>query len=489
MSLYLDLTVRFLTDRYHGDDWPPSPARLFQALVAGAKTGPVATRWQARHESAFEWLERCSHPEIFARPSIEGQSYILFVPNNSWDNKSLKQYEHTKTSKLVRPRILKDHQLGHPDLLYRWQLEDVPEIHFHVEALDELASRLRALGWGIDFAAACVNSVSDPAAPSSLERFIPDTSGDIPLPTPRPGLLRHLDDCHRAFKTRITAKGVNSNTRPSEFGQAIYRNSAAAPGRRCVAFDLKQLDDAAFAIFPWHQAQIVAAMLRHTAKEAMTEEEMDSAWIDSYICGHTETRDLGHRLSYVPLPSIGHRHADGGIRRVMIVEPPSPTPADREALDLLAIKLPGRILTDHGSTERALLSPPKNTSSVLPFYVRKPKQESTVWESVTPVCLHGFNTSRGDISLAKTNRLLCQAFETAGFSAANIASLTFQPAPYWGGCAAAGRIRVPDHLSKWPKLHVRVEFLSPIRGPVLAGIGRHYGIGLFAARYKPIEDS
>lgn len=483
MPDYLDLTVRFLTDRYHGRDWPPSPARLFQALVAGAKTGPVAAHWEDRHQSALEWLERQENPEIFARASAEGRVYTLYVPNNSLDANR----ENTSTSKEVHPRILKDHELGQPDLLYRWCLEGTSEIRQHATSLDELASRLRALGWGIDFAAACVNSASNPTTPALLERFVLDTSGNIPLPAPRPGLLQHLDDCHRAFKDRITAKGVNPNTRPSEFGQARYRNASIAPGRRCVAFDLKQLDEDAFAIFPWHQTQIVAAWLRHAAKEAMTEEKMDSAWIGSYICGHTEAQDLGHRLSYVPLPSIGHQHADGGIRRVMIVEPPSPTSADREALDLLTIKLSGRILTDDGGTPRALLAPPENTSAVLPFYIRRLNCEAAVWESVTPVCLHGFNTLRGEISLPKTNRLLCQAFETAGFAAANISSLTFQPAPYWDGCAAAGRIGVPDHLKKWPKLHVRAEFKQSVRGPVLAGLGRHYGIGLFAATIKNRE--
>ena len=68
------------------------------------------------------------------------------------------------TSKPVHPRILKDHEVGQPDLLYRWQLNYTPEIRRHAEALDELASRLRALGWGIDFAAACGgDSVSHPA--------------------------------------------------------------------------------------------------------------------------------------------------------------------------------------------------------------------------------------------------------------------------------------------------------------------------------------
>lgn len=472
MALYLDLTIRFLTDRYHGGDWPPSPARLFQALVAGAKAGPANASWEARHQSAMEWLEQRPNPEIFARPNLEGQKYTLFVPNNSLD----KNRQNTKTSKLVQPRIMTNHALGQPDLLYRWRFEETTASREHVLALDEVASRLRALGWGVDFAAACIECIASPATPGSLVRFAPDTAGDIPLRTAQLGLLKHLDDSHRAFKNRITSKGVDPYTRPVNFGHAFYRNTAVAPGRRFIAFTLEQLDGGVFAV-PWHRGQVVAAMVRHAAKEAMIQEEMDSAWVDSYICGHTDTQDLGHRLSYLPLPSIGHQHSDGGIRRVLIVEPPSPTPADRECLDLLAIKLAGVTLTDHFGAPRAILVSPENTRTVLPFY----KREAAVWESVTPVCLHGFNASRRELSLTKTNRLLCQAFDAAGFPTSSIIELNFQPAPYWGGCGAAGRIGVPGHLAKWPKLHVRVRFNRRVSGPVLAGIGRHYGIGVFAA--------
>lgn len=34
----LCISVTFLTGRYHGEEWPPSPARLFQALVAAVMT-------------------------------------------------------------------------------------------------------------------------------------------------------------------------------------------------------------------------------------------------------------------------------------------------------------------------------------------------------------------------------------------------------------------------------------------------------------------
>lgn len=46
------------------------------------------------------------------------------------------------------------------------------------------------------------------------------------------------------------------------------------------------------------------------------------------------------------------------------------------------------------------------------------------------------------------------------------------------------QLRVPEHLKKWPRYHVAIGFRDPIVGPVLIGIGRHYGIGLFAAPPK-----
>jgi CRISPR-associated protein Csb2 len=160
----------------------------------------------------------------------------------------------------------------------------------------------------------------------------------------------------------------------------------------------------------------------------------------------------------------------------MIVEPPEAS-VDAEALDLLRIKLPGWILTDERGTDCAVLAPLREERKVLPFYTRKAK----VWQTVTPVILHGYNAARGRISLTKTDRLLCQAFDAAGFPESLIDSIKFQAAPFWAGSGAANAIRVPRHLSNWPRLHVRVEFKEALAGPVLAGLGRHCGIGVFAA--------
>ncbi|MBZ5678348.1 MAG: type I-U CRISPR-associated protein Cas5/Cas6 [Acidobacteriia bacterium] len=474
MALQLQLTVRFLADRYHGNDWPPSPARLFQALVAGMKTGAARRELGQPHKRALEWLERLNPPEILAGRHQQGKEYTLFVPNNSLDS----QRKSTKTSKVVRPHRLVDHTLGKPDVVYRWRFPEEPGMRERVDALDEIAARLRTLGWGVDFAMACAELSDASAPPPLLDHFVPDAAGEMQLPLPQAGFLDHLDACHEAFTHRITKAGVNPYTRPTRFGRARYHNRALAPSRRFIAFELEQPEGGPFTS-RWDETQTIAAMVRHAAGVALKKESMDQAWIDTFVLGHNRPDDLGHRLSYVPLPSIGHQHSDGSVRRLLVIEPPSVAPGDREALDLLEVKLVGWILTEsEDGPARAVLAPMRDRTKVLPFYTRA----ATVWETVTPIVLHGFNAARGQISLTKTDRLLCQAFEAAGFAERGIENFTFQIAPYWGGCGAAGTIRVPRHLAKWPRIHVRVTFKQPVKGPVWAGIGRHYGLGLLAAR-------
>src|SRR4051794_20472080 len=135
MPQHLDLTIRFLTDRYHGrgDDWPPSPARLYQALVAGAKAGATGTRWSNRQERALEWLERLGPPEIFARTAANGKAYTIYVPNNSLGADKTS----TKTSKAVYPRIVARQILGEPDVVYRWPIEDEGIAHENLPILDQ----------------------------------------------------------------------------------------------------------------------------------------------------------------------------------------------------------------------------------------------------------------------------------------------------------------------------------------------------------------
>jgi CRISPR-associated protein Csb2 len=416
-------------------------------------------------------MEGLGAPDILARPGYDAHGYTIYVPNNSLDDG-----RSTKTSKRVAPKILAGHSPGDPDVIYRWRVPDPDVARVHLPALDELSACLRALGWGIDFAAAMTGLDEVDAAGDGLELFTPDARGGVSLRVPTGGLLTHLTECHEAFQHRISNKGVDPYTRPTRFGQARYLRARSWRPRRWIAFEMQTVEGGPFAA-RWDQAQTVAAWLRHAAAEALLQEELDKAWVDSFVLGHTTADDLGHRLSFVPLPSVGHQHSDGGIRRVLVVEPADASGMDAEALDLLRVKLSGRALVGEGEKKPcAVLVPPADDSKVFPFFLRS----AQVWKTVTPVILHGHNAARGRISLVKTDRLLRQAFDEAGIPESLIQEITFQRAPYWPGCEAAADIRAPRHLAQWPRLHVCAEFHEPVGGPVLAGIGRHCGIGVFA---------
>ena len=111
------MTVRWLDDRYHGllgregpPEWPPSPFRLFQALVAGiARQGGLSSASQA-----LEWLESLNAPIILAPPSRPGQIVQRFVPNNDGD--AVPDRQDRLTGKTSQPTLM----LDSPEIHYLW---------------------------------------------------------------------------------------------------------------------------------------------------------------------------------------------------------------------------------------------------------------------------------------------------------------------------------------------------------------------------------
>ena len=72
MMRYLSMSVTFLDPLFHGrgdgdvPEWPPSPMRLFQAMLAASRVGCHNREWSDKHAAAFRWLERRKPPDIVA---------------------------------------------------------------------------------------------------------------------------------------------------------------------------------------------------------------------------------------------------------------------------------------------------------------------------------------------------------------------------------------------------------------------------------------
>ena len=120
------IELRLLADRYHGrDDWPPSPFRLFQALVAGAYGG----RWRAESEddkdAAFRWLERLAPPLVAAPPKRALAATTYFVPNHDLDavGGDPRRVSEIRVGKVIRPLMF---DAAGP-ILYAWPSDDGEE--------------------------------------------------------------------------------------------------------------------------------------------------------------------------------------------------------------------------------------------------------------------------------------------------------------------------------------------------------------------------
>lgn len=92
MSHHLCISVTFLDRLFHGkgDDepeWPPSPLRLLQALLAGARTGCRGADWSEIRAETFRWLGKRQPPLIIAPAALRASRHTLFVPNNHGDRK------------------------------------------------------------------------------------------------------------------------------------------------------------------------------------------------------------------------------------------------------------------------------------------------------------------------------------------------------------------------------------------------------------------
>src|ERR1017187_2353967 len=312
------ISVTFLTGRYHGEEWPPSPARLYQALVAAVMTCGNQ-EFAGIVEPALRWLEGQTPPVIRCCEAEQLSKFRIAVPNNDmdvvaweWQQGRHKDVATLKTMKQVAPWHVPE---AGPHVQYIWRLDSNPA-ETPTEPLRTAARMLHTLGWGIDMAYADVTP--EQAGGDVYERAV---SGERRM-SPMAGTLDDLKAAYQRFQVRSTGKGVDSSTRPSMLLSQPYQR-VGEEYRPAICFRLMKAEDPTKTqAVPWEDCQKVAAWLRHRAAKEL-ENECDEATVTGYVQGHLDSMDAdkSRRISYVPLPTIYGRHADGLIRRAMIVEP------------------------------------------------------------------------------------------------------------------------------------------------------------------------
>ena len=533
----LCISLRFLQSMCHtrGDleqpEWPPSPLRVFQSLVAAS-----AARWNERENiehaaAALRWIEQQSPPLIIAahgEPALV--KYRLYVPDNvgdkvaaSWSRGRDATIADYRTEKEVRPiHLARDGDAVH----YLWPLADPGSEFANYRAVLLAAARsITHVGWGADMVAACATVISEEDADKLKgERWRPASDAEGKgLRVPIKGTLDDLVARHHAFLNRIRPDGFHPVPPLSTFDVVGYSRSTDPPQRPFAAFSLLKPDASGFRPFGAVQHTVtVAAMMRHAAGSDAVANAL--GWppekVARFVLGHGEAHGEPHipvagpRLAFIPLPSIeprgsGRAEVVGSVRRALLTV--FGGDANEDILRLARLLSGAELIAEGQVSPVAWLSQIKNPYSdrVLPRYIDR----SSTWATVTPVILPGYDDPRrlrrrlfankgqglghsdeiGQKHMlekldSRIDFLLRKAIRQAGYSQdlAQAAGIEWRGVGFWPGTDLGVRYNYPEKLRRFRRLHARITWRDAsgrslmMPGPICLGGGRFHGLGLFA---------
>lgn len=534
--MHYQVSVSLLDGTYHGQtdgglEWPPSPLRIFQAVVATAHRfhGPELP---ADVVEALDWFSDLSPPEIDAPPAHAGMPVRVAVPNNAMDIPARRWASGNYFSgdanpakqnalKTIRPNYIGDQvSTGNMEsILFRWTPSELPSDQIQ-ETLGALLSHVTSVGWGRDHVVVhgkLITKASDIS--SKVEQWVPTSRGPISLRVPRPGTYLALQTRHREFASRVDVSGKGRLSPVSKLNANAYRTQAygcegKGHSKLVAVVEFRDPQTQNFQVFPFNKTLEVAAMLRAATNDAAFRSGWNEDKIRQRVHGHGEDRSetqhqpigLGH-LSFNPLPTLEYRSQDsretiGMIRRAVIYLPDG---SDSDMISWLRRSLSGgQLISEKTGRVRAAIASSPTNDSVTERYL----QASFQWSSVTPVILPG-RDDRGNLRRkisrcddasrkrelieklnTRTEKLLRNAIVQAGFpsSLAMHAELHWRNESYWHGGDIATRFNfVPKRLQDFPRYHVRIRWRNAtgdpvsVSGPVAIGSGRFAGIGTFAA--------
>lgn len=532
IAKYLCLRIRFLGDEFHGrgnhgePEWPPSPLRLFQTLVA------INDRIDNQALEGLLWLELQAPPTIITPrlALVQSRGYTTYVPDNvcdlvakSWTrgiyfnskNHAVDISEY-RSNKFTRSTRFEDNIAFN----YLWPITNEADLSTATKLFPAVRS-ISQFGWGIDLVVADASIISAADADQLAgERWLPsESSGGQVLRVPVHGTFEDLKRRYQAFLNRIS---LDSNVfRPvpplSCFSTATYRCADEIDQPPFAVFALRKPDDSGFAAFaPARRGLHLIGMLRHTASQP--DFAVSLGWTDetiaSFVLGHGESHDATKhcpvndtRLVFLPLPSIewrGPAKGDGvgASRRVLVTVSGQ---IDQAGFARIVNNLEGRELINEKTGEVvAFLRRQSDRDGAIKDYF----QRSSVWTTVTPVILPGFDdpgklrrrlnsgnltsSEKANVVLKLDTRidaLLRKALRQAGYPEGLVtnADIQWRGSGFLPGVDLAGNYAVPNQHRRFRRLHVRIAWRDSkgepykIPGFFCIGGGRFTGFGLFTS--------
>lgn len=203
-------------------------------------------------------------------------------------------------------------------------------------------------------------------------------------------------------------------------------------------------------------------------------------------------------LAFVPLPWVGHEHADGSVQGLALIAPRAISPTEREAL----MRLLARWERDRGDADddyAVEVATPPGLGHPLEIRLRRVQVPSKATLSsarwcktarrfitATPIAL---DRHPGNLRSNLSDTAI-RAAEEAASSIEDACERIGLPRPSDVAISLAPLLPGGQHVSQfapWPpqphrprraRVHAEIVFPEAVRGPVLLGAGRYFGLGL-----------
>jgi len=502
------LGIRYLNGwamaSHHADrdrpEWPPHPDRIFMALAAAH----FETDGNEAERRALQWLEALPAPKLAVGDATRRTIVTSYVPVNDTEiargrkdspqalAKRLERAEKVSTLNAARDAglaLLPEHRSRQarnfpvalptcarngvteetpmPHVYLIWDV-DVPQEHRQV--LADLCAKVTSVGHSASFVQMWVEP--SPPPPTHVPREGVAAAYQLRIPTA--GRLEQLE-------ARYVMGLRPSSSLSRGYVRATVESSQEKPWRSC--FDEHLL------IFRRVDGPRLGVESTLVLTKALRETVMSKCGIQpppEWVSGHAadgSPSQLAH-LAFMPLPHVGHEHADGRLLGVAVAIPRN-VPADEQRHCLgkvlfhngqpreLTIRM-GRagvwtIVLDEGDDVRKALSP----------QTWAPMQGTTRWATVTPIVFDRHPKKPGDAETTIANA--CRRIDLP-----EPVDITL--------CQVSPFIGVP-HARRYPLLqrktggnlnhtHAILTFDRPVVGPVLLGAGRFRGYGMCRPLWK-----
>jgi CRISPR-associated protein Csb2 len=418
-------------------EWPPHPGRLFSALAAAYFENGA----NFREKTALEWLEVQKPPHIHAGEAGEGETPMGFVPTNY-------PGDGPPVIRRKQPRFFPAQGPSEAVVHFVWRdAEPEPEL---AEALDRLASRTGYLGK----ACSVVRMRVTDTAPEP--NYAPESGGEDVLRVPSKGRLQELGWLFEADQRvspgaqqryrRTDSEGAEMEPLRTEFEQMAVFRKKAGPGLPIEA----------------------TLTLTDAVRQALMSNAGNGGPMTDLIHGH----NADTHCAVVGLPFVGREHADGHLMGFAVIFPRATDMGERIAVLRACRALEGRgvNIPRIGDWEVEVEEEAALNQSLRAATWTRP---SRVWRTVTPILLDRFPKKKG----LGVEEILAASCRRIGLP--NPVGIEHGPYSAVDGVPPVPAFRLQragEQRARWG-VHARIEFATKVRGPMVLGAGRYFGLG------------